>query len=211
MFIQAHEFVCWAIVLRTSSVKNNWKKKSVDFVRVLRVCWKFSKWFPGVWFVVKFESTLVLLSGSLYDKSLLVVSLLFIGFCFDLEALFDVDKEGDDPNPTGVEVANIDVKLFLLASTDTPDFSEYGYGETFEIFLSFLALVYVRLTVSLFLSTSLLVLRPLALLLALSCFWIGNISTTLSLGSSSSSVSLKKHIKWFQILQNYCQAVSTEI
>ena len=106
----------------------------------------------------------------MYDKSLLVVSLLFIGFCFDLEALFDVDKEGDDPNPTGVEVANIDVKLLLLASTDTPDFSECGYGETFEIFLSFLALVYVRLTVSLFLSTSLLVLLPLVLLITLSCF-----------------------------------------
>ena len=106
----------------------------------------------------------------MYDKSLLVVSFFFIGFCFDLEALFDVDKLGDDPTPTGVEVANVDVKLFLLASTDSPNFSEYGYGETFEIFLSFLALVYVRLTVLLFLSTSLLVLRPLALLLALSCF-----------------------------------------
>ena len=180
-------------------------------MRVLCVCWKFLKWFCEVRFGIKFESALVVLSWSLHDKSLLVVSFLFFGFCFDLEAFFYVDKTGDNPTPTGVKVANVDVKLFLSALTDSTDFSGLGDGDTFEIFIFFVALVYVWLTVSLFLSTSLLVLLPPALLLVLSCFWIGNVSTTSSLGCCSSSVSLKKHIKWFQILQNYYKVVCTEI
>ena len=101
---------------------------------------------------------------------MLVVSFLFVGFCFDSEAFFYVDNAGDDPTPTGVKVANVGIKLFLSATTDTTDFSGLGDGETFEIFFFCVALVYVRLTVSLFLSTSLLVLLPLALLLVLSCF-----------------------------------------
>ena len=106
----------------------------------------------------------------MYDKSLLVVSFFFVGFCFDLEPVFDVDKAVVDPTPTGIKVANVDVKLLLLALTDSTDFSRLGDGETFEIFLFYVALIYLRLTVSLFLSTSLLVLLPVALLLVLSCF-----------------------------------------
>ena len=159
----------------------------------------------------KFGSTLILLSGSFYDKSLLVVLFHFVDFCFDFEASLDVDKVGDDPIPTGVKGANVDFKLFLTASTDSTDFSGLSDGKTFNIFLFFVALVHARLTVSLFLSTSILVLLPLALLLVLSCFWIGHVSTTLSLGPSSSSVSLKNNIKWFQILQNYYLVISTEI
>ena len=131
----------------------------------------------------------------MYDKSLLVVSFLFVGFCFDSETFFDVDKTGDDPTPTGVKVAHVDVKLFLLASTDRTDFSGLGDSETFEIFLFFVALVYVRLTVSLFVSTSLLVLLPLALLLVGPVFESETYQLTLLLGRSTSSVSRKKHIK----------------
>ena len=93
-----------------------------------------------------------------------------MGFCFDLEAFFNVDKAGDDPAPTSVKGANVYVKLFLPASTDSTDFSGLDNGETFEIFLFFIALAYVRLTASLFLSTSLLVLLPPVPLLVLACF-----------------------------------------
>ena len=56
---------------------------------------------------------------------------------------FIFDKAGDDPTPTGIKVANVDVKLFLSALTDSTDFSGLGDGDTFEIFIFFVALVCV--------------------------------------------------------------------
>ena len=153
------------------------------------------------------SSTIMVIAWQILASSIIP----FFWLLFWFRGFFYVDKTGDNPTPTGIKVANVDVKLFLSALTDSTDFSGLGDGDTFEIFIFFVALVYVWLTVSLFLSTSLLVLLPPALLLVLSCFWIGNVSTTSSLGCCSSSVSLKKHIKWFQILQNYYKVVCTEI
>ena len=114
---------------------------------------KFLKWFPGVQFGVKLGSTLVLLSGSLYEifaRSIIP----FYWILFWFRGFFWCDEAGDDPTPTGTKVAHVDIKLFLSASTASTNFSGWDDGETFEIFLLFVALVYKIDCITIFVNVS---------------------------------------------------------